>query len=74
MAAKLTRLTHKIAIKLHLVAESYGQSGNFWIHPHMLSLKYIVNNYIVDTTIMNGQIVTVFYPYGKRLQSAVTTY
>jgi len=40
MAAKLTRLTHKIAIQLHLVADSCticsfapgGQSGNFWIH------------------------------------------
>jgi hypothetical protein len=40
MAAELTRLTHKIAIQLHLVAESSpfaflapgGQSGNFWIH------------------------------------------
>jgi hypothetical protein len=41
MAAKLTRLTHKIAIQLHLVAESStissvlapgGQSGNVWIH------------------------------------------
>jgi hypothetical protein len=39
-AAKLTRLTHKIAIQLHLFAESCifavlapgGQSGNFWIH------------------------------------------
>jgi hypothetical protein len=43
MAAKLTRLTHKIAIQLHLVAESCtfvvlapgGQSGNFWTHPRM---------------------------------------
>jgi len=43
MAAKLTRLTHKIAIQLHLVAESRticssrssGQSGNFWIHPRI---------------------------------------
>jgi hypothetical protein len=39
MVAKLTGLTHKIAIKLHIVAESCvlapdGQSGNFWIHPH----------------------------------------
>jgi len=42
MAVKLSRLTHKIAIQLHLVAEGYtfavlapdGQSGNFWIHPH----------------------------------------
>jgi len=39
MAAKLTRLTHKIAIQLHLVAERFAvlapgdQSGNFWIHP-----------------------------------------
>jgi hypothetical protein len=32
MAAKLTRLAHKIAIQLHLVAES-GQSGNVWISP-----------------------------------------
>jgi len=44
MAAKLTTLTHKIALQLYLVAESCipfaviapgGQSGNFWIHPHM---------------------------------------
>jgi hypothetical protein len=41
VAAKLTRLTHKIAIQLHLVAESVlfvilaagGQFGNLWIHP-----------------------------------------
>jgi hypothetical protein len=36
MAVKLTRLTHKIAIQLHLVAESFticsSRSGNFWIH------------------------------------------
>jgi hypothetical protein len=39
MAAKLTRLTHKIAIQLHLVAAvpftvlaPGGQSGNLWIH------------------------------------------
>jgi hypothetical protein len=44
MAAKLTRLTHKITIQMHLVAESLpfavlapgGQSGNFWIQPHIL--------------------------------------
>jgi hypothetical protein len=42
MAAKFTRLTHKIVIQFHTVAESYtfavlspgGQFGNFWIHPH----------------------------------------
>jgi hypothetical protein len=42
MAAKLTRLTHKIAIKLHVVAERAipfavlapgSQFGNFCIHP-----------------------------------------
>jgi hypothetical protein len=44
MAAKLIRLTHKIAIQLHLVAESCtfavlapgSQSGNFWIHSSTL--------------------------------------
>jgi hypothetical protein len=46
MAAKLTILTHKIAIQLHLVAKSCticrfavlspgGQFGNFWIHPRV---------------------------------------
>jgi len=42
MAAKLTRLTHKIAIQLHLVAAvpfaviaPGGESGNFWIYPRM---------------------------------------
>jgi len=38
MSSKLTRLTHKTVIQLHLVAESCticSQSGNVWIHPHM---------------------------------------
>jgi hypothetical protein len=43
MAAKLTRLTHKIAIQLHLVAESCtiavltpgGKYENFWIRRRM---------------------------------------
>jgi hypothetical protein len=43
MATKLTRLTHKISIQLHLVTESCticvlapdGQSGNFWIQPRI---------------------------------------
>jgi len=43
MAAKLTRLTHKVATQLHLEAERCtitvlapgGQSRNFWIHPRM---------------------------------------
>jgi hypothetical protein len=51
MAAKLTILTHKIAIQLQLVAESCtscnscssGQSGNFSIHPRerMLNTAFI---------------------------------
>jgi hypothetical protein len=45
MAAKLTRLTHKIDIQLYLVAESCticspaGLSGNFWIHLRMYHIK-----------------------------------
>jgi len=44
MAAKFTRLTHKVAIQLHLYMQGAvpfavlapgGQSGNFWIHPRM---------------------------------------
>jgi hypothetical protein len=47
MEAKLTRLTHKIAIQLYLVAERAApfavlapgsQSGNFWIHLRKLCL------------------------------------
>jgi hypothetical protein len=53
MAAKLTRLTHKIPIELHPVAESStivvpapgGQFGNFWIYLPILIIfraaKYI---------------------------------
>jgi hypothetical protein len=33
MAAKLTRLTHKIAIKLHLVAESCTHWIGGWVGP-----------------------------------------
>jgi len=44
MAAKITGLTHKIEIQLHLMAENCtiavlapgGQSGNFWIHSRLL--------------------------------------
>jgi hypothetical protein len=45
MGAKLTGLTYKIATQLHLVTAvpfavlaRYGQSGNFWIYPRILSL------------------------------------
>jgi hypothetical protein len=47
MAAKLTRLTHKIAIQLtywqravpFAVLAPVGQFNNFWIHPHVFQLK-----------------------------------
>jgi hypothetical protein len=43
MVTKLTRLTYKIAIQLHLVAVPFavlapgGQFGNFWIHPPIMT-------------------------------------
>jgi hypothetical protein len=50
MAAKLTRLTHKIAIQLERAVPLAllvpgGQSGNFWKDPHIRSnQRVIVNN------------------------------
>jgi len=45
MASKLTRLTHKIAIQLHLMAAApltvlapSSQSGNFWIRPRICNV------------------------------------
>jgi hypothetical protein len=35
MAAKLTSLTHKIAITFAVLAPG-AQSGNFWIHPRIV--------------------------------------
>jgi len=43
MVAKLTRLTHKIAIHLHLMQRAVtfavlvpgSQFGNFWVHPRI---------------------------------------
>jgi hypothetical protein len=51
MAVKLTRLTHKIVIQLHIVADSSAicglspgsQFGNFWMNPHTLCL-YSMNS------------------------------
>jgi hypothetical protein len=49
MAAKLTRLTHKIAIQLQRVVPFTvapgGQSGNFWVHPR--------NNFIIRDVDVN---------------------
>jgi hypothetical protein len=52
MATKLTRLTHKIALQLHLLAGAVpitvlspgGQSGNFWIHPSTWNWLAIVSS------------------------------
>jgi hypothetical protein len=52
MAAKLTKLTHKIAIPFHLVTAvpfavlaPGGQSGNFWIHPRSFQTGDFDNSY-----------------------------
>jgi hypothetical protein len=75
MTAKLTRLTHKIAIQLHLVAESCtilatgGQSGNFWILPRItnyiqqrFSENVIVSNVVRKVGVLYGtrSFITVF--------------
>jgi hypothetical protein len=44
MPTKLTTLTHKIAIQLQravpfAVLAPGGQSGNFWLHPHISSSR-----------------------------------
>jgi hypothetical protein len=51
MVAKLTSMTHKIAIQLHLVVAFAvlipgGQSGNFWLHPHIYIYIYIWHTHI----------------------------
>jgi len=60
MAAKLTRLTHKIAIQLHLVTAvpfavlaPGGQSGNFWIHPRTVTVNH--NERLIHTQIKHSQ-------------------
>jgi len=49
MEAKLARLTHKLAIQLHLVIvipfavlAPGGQSGNCWIHPRICKYRTCV--------------------------------
>jgi hypothetical protein len=44
MAAKLTRLTHRIAIKLHLVAESYTIRSSRFTWP-VRKFLYILSYY-----------------------------
>jgi hypothetical protein len=53
MAAKLTRLAHKIETQLHLMAESWTirssrsrwPSGNVWIHPRKSNLSCVLVNF-----------------------------
>jgi hypothetical protein len=58
MTAKLTTLTHKIAIQLNLVAVAFvvlapvGQSGNFWIHPLVIVSSASFNS--VSFTLCEG--------------------
>jgi hypothetical protein len=64
--AKLTRLTYKIAIQLHLLAESCsavltsgGQSRNFWIHPCMMmlvSLKHWLVRAVIPCELQGGTV------------------
>jgi len=58
MTAKLTRLTHKIAIKLHLVVQGLpfavlapgGKSGNVWIHhPRMMAYFTVISSKAKNT-------------------------
>jgi hypothetical protein len=65
MAAKLTRLTHKIAIQLHqwqravafAVLAPGGQSGNLWIHPgimrSIIRKRVSVRLYVSSTKLLN---------------------
>jgi len=50
MAAKLTRLTHKIAIKLHIVAESYAICSSCSERPVrklLVRLSYIITKLLM---------------------------
>jgi len=56
MAAKLTILTHKIAIQLHIVAVNLSftvlapgsQSGNFWIYSRISIMSLSEDNRLVS--------------------------
>jgi len=53
IAAKLTRLTHKIALQLHVFQRAIlfavlapgGQSGNFWMHPRTQTIPLVISVY-----------------------------
>jgi len=56
MAAELTRLTHVIAIQLHLslaVLAPGGQSGNFWI-PSYLCVSVVIRSLIISERDVRG--------------------
>jgi len=71
MVTKLTRQTHKIVIKLHLVAAvpfavltSGGQSRNFWIHPYTCLIDI---SYLLQTNIITPEITLNNYSYVQSL-------
>jgi hypothetical protein len=67
MAEKLARLTHKIAIQLHLVAvlAPGGQSGKFWVHRTFTLCRSQGISALVGQIYMKAVLAS--YPMGSRL-------
>jgi hypothetical protein len=72
MAAKLTRLTHKIATQLHLVAESCipfavlapgGQSGNLRMNPRIYECVCVLFTGNLQVNVNKHHILTLFSDY-----------
>jgi len=63
MTAKLTRVTHKIAIKLHLVADSCTicssrsrrQVRKFWIHPRICDTRVYITYILISVLLSKAQ-------------------
>jgi hypothetical protein len=79
MAAKLIRLTHKIALQLHLVAERLpfavlapgGQSRNFGIHPRIPKYLLPVSELMVISYPFNDPPTHVTYMVTRQQNSVV---
>jgi hypothetical protein len=77
MATKFTRLTHKIATQLHLMAESCtfavltpgSQSGNFWIHVCIPNFKQQANPFVA----LDKPITKHFLKYQLNISQLVTS-
>jgi hypothetical protein len=73
MAAKLTRLTHKIAMQLHLVAESCTictsrsrrPARKFWIHPR----TYLATDWMTVIQFSAGARMGFFFSIRHRVQT-----